>query len=124
MSSSDPSVRETHTAIPDFGTRKVKNCFWLHLSNPERLAVLDLVPYGSGYIITRINVPREHRRQGYGRTLLLECLKQADEQWLTLYLEIAASGEMSGTQLIAWYTRNGFKPYKGLYRRLPNPLQL
>jgi ribosomal protein S18 acetylase RimI-like enzyme len=92
------------------------------LYNPDRLAVLDIGEYGKedNYVITRINVPKEHRGQGWGRALLQDAIKIADDSGYTLWLEINPYGEMTFQQLAAWYERNGFKKVStGVYKRKP-----
>jgi len=93
--------------------------FYIRISE-TRLAILDLVDYyGLGLIITRINVPEEHRAQGFGRQLLLEACNAADRGEVVLFLEIAPSGPLDYDQLESWYMRYGFKRWKGIYRRKP-----
>jgi len=94
--------------------------FYEKLANPLGLAVMDLVDYyGKGLIITRINVPVAHRKQGIANRLLRECLVEADRTRTTLWLEILSSGEMSYTDLYDWYSRHGFRDVGGIMRRRP-----
>jgi ribosomal protein S18 acetylase RimI-like enzyme len=76
------------------------------------LAVLDLTPYQHngqpGYLLTRINVPVQHRGLGYGTMLLLECLQSADAEGAVIVLEISPSDGLNFEELGAWYTRYGF----------------
>lgn len=83
------------------------------------LAVLDMSDYyGEGKIITRINVPEKFRGKGYGRQLLKQATDWADENGITLWLEINPYGQMTYDELEAWYKRNGFKGH-GIYKRRP-----
>lgn len=59
-------------------------------------------------IITRINVMEKWRGQGYGTKILLQLLKDADEQGITLVLEPIESGGLSQAQLQKWYERHDF----------------
>lgn len=82
------------------------------------LAVLDTVDYYNvGLIITRINVPSEHRGQGHASGLLSDICSYADKNQINLFLEIAASDGLNRDQLENWYRRYGFKDIGGIYRR-------
>lgn len=93
------------------------------LQSPIRLAVLDYDPhYGrSEWYINRINVPREHRRNGIATAMLNELFALANAAKATIYLEINAYGEMNHEQLRSWYIRKGFSEIgnEGIYRKLP-----
>lgn len=91
----------------------MQNTFWIRLENPIGLAVIDLTNYyRKGLIITRINVPFEHRRKGIGTLLLNRCCKAADTSNVKLFLEIASYGEMDKEALENWYRSYGFKPLR------------
>ena len=91
-----------------------------HKCSPTRIAVLDACDYyGLGQIITRINVPKEFRGQGIASKLLRECCQKADQAGTMLFLEIAPSDGLGYDALVAFYTRYGFKPWRGIYRRRP-----
>ncbi len=103
----------------------MKTCYSKILS-PVRLAVLDVSPaYGgdgmdpNGYIINRVNTPRDFRGKGHAQELMRRCLADADAKGITLYLWINAYGDMSTEQLDAWFKRLGFVVSDGLYSRTP-----
>ncbi len=92
-----------------------------------RLAVLDLSPTmgaddmdTDGFIINRVNTPKDFRGKGHARELMRRCLADADAEGVTLYLWINAYGDMSTRQLGSWYKRLGFTVADGLYTRLAN----
>jgi predicted GNAT family N-acyltransferase len=94
---------------------------YIKLENPIGLACLDTTEYyGEGYIITRINVPVQHRGKGLGSDLLRKCCKVADEHNIDLWLEIMASDGPAHDDLEAWYLRHGFKNLGSIYHRKPN----
>ena len=101
----------------------MKNCY----VDREHRTIIDLVPspewhLPDGLIITRINVPAEHRWKGVARALLQQVLDDADKTNTTLYLEIVPSGGMNFGQLRNWYERRGFcdtGDISGFWRRLP-----
>jgi hypothetical protein len=77
----------------------------------EHRAIADLVKPGEltpNWTITRINVPEIYRGHGYGSALLDRILADADEEQVTLRLEIFPSGGLDYDQLVAWYERKGF----------------
>lgn len=78
----------------------------------ETRAIADLYDTGSlsqrMKVITRINVPREHRGKGAARKLMAQLLADADASQTTLLLEVVPSGGLTYSQLLAWYTRCGF----------------
>ena len=91
----------------------MRNCYYdkpsnsiadliLGIENP--LPMLDV----NSALITRINVPDRYRGNGIGSKLLQQILKDADQEGITLYLEILASGGLTYIQLDAWYRRHGF----------------
>jgi predicted GNAT family acetyltransferase len=63
----------------------------------------------STWMVSRVNVPEKHRGNGYGSILLKTVTNDADQEGITLRLEIFPSGQMSYEQLEAWYRRNGFE---------------
>jgi ribosomal protein S18 acetylase RimI-like enzyme len=77
-----------------------------------RPAIADVSEIGTGlFLINRINVPQEHRGKGYGTQILDQILKDADQERVTLVLEVYASdmrGIMTKDKLIEWYRRHGF----------------
>lgn len=86
----------------------MKTCYVI----PEVRAIADLVqPFEltANWTITRINVPRESRGQGYGTRLLEMILADADAEGLTLQLEVQPSGEMTYAALTDWYMKHGFQ---------------
>jgi GNAT superfamily N-acetyltransferase len=77
-------------------------------------AIADLVRPGeltSGWTITRINVPREHRGLGYGSVLLEVIITDADSEGVDLWLEISPSDGLDYNELHAWYCRHGFRTH-------------
>jgi GNAT superfamily N-acetyltransferase len=96
----------------------MKNCY----IDYDYRAVADLCDYyNCVQIITRINVPKEHRGKGVGSKLLRQIVSDADVSHTKLYLEVLASGGLTRPQLIAWYERYGFTEigHTGVWRRLP-----
>lgn len=102
----------------------MKNGYFIQL-NTIRTAVADLVDYDdTTKLITRINVPKEYRSTGVGSQLLQQIVHDADEEGITLLLEIVPSDGLNFQQLELWYKRYGFKKEDGMYRRAPNPCHL
>ena len=102
----------------------MKTCYSKILGH--RLAVLDVSPMYNvdgidpkGFVINRVNTPRDHRGQGHARELMRGCLADADSEGVTLFLTINAYGDMSEKQLSAWYERCGFVEQEGMYTRIP-----
>lgn len=78
----------------------------------EHRAIADLVRPGeltTDWTITRINVPKIFRGNGYGSALLRRILVDADQEQLALQLFVLSSGELDREQLTAWYERYGFR---------------
>jgi len=73
----------------------------------------------SEWTITRINVPPKFRGKGIGSQLLKLVLEDADKYGVNLVLEPYASGGLNGGllqgQLLDWYSRHGFSPWKDGY---------
>ena len=84
-------------------------------------SIADLCDYyGKGMLLTRINVPQPVRGRGHARDLLARILRDADEEGVTLYLEILPSGGLTYYELEGWYLRAGFRcVVEGFYRRKP-----
>ncbi len=86
-------------------------------------SIVDLVQPGEltgDWTITRINVPKLHRGQGWGHTMLLRVLRDADEDQVALQLEINPSDGLDFKELRAWYERHGFREMQsGYFRRAP-----
>lgn len=88
----------------------MKTCYTVPV-NTLLIGIADLVPLKESpgsYMLTRINVPRGHRGQGYGRQLLTQILEDADHSGATLHLECVASGGLEFDDLVAWYERHDF----------------
>ncbi len=100
--------------------------FYQKLANPSGLAVLDLCNYyNQGFVITRINVPEAHRGKGIGAKLLSAATAAADEEGVTLWLEVASSGPLDNDALAAWYRRYGFRGSAiGVMRRKPGSIPI
>lgn len=82
----------------------------------EHRAIADIFLYpsddeesSSQYMITRINVPREHRSKGIASRLLKRITDDADEEGVVLLLEISPSDGLNYSQLLSWYTKCGFR---------------
>lgn len=65
-------------------------------------------PVSDKFIITRINVPKQHRKKGHGTRLLKQILADADNEGVKLALFCAPSGGLTFRQLVNWYKRHGF----------------
>jgi|GEM_PF-4419202 len=92
------------------------------LENPARLAVIDLCRAHKPmqWLVTRINVPREHRGKGIGREMLTQLCKQADAKAMDLILEVSPSDGLDFDQLVAWYKRYNFRlTQMGVMERKP-----
>lgn len=76
----------------------------------ETHAIADVYddPQSDKFIITRINVPKQHRKQGHGTRLLQRILDDADKEGVKLALFCAPSGGLTFRQLVNWYKRHGF----------------
>lgn len=92
------------------------------------LAILDSIDLAmvnrrdmKAHLITRINVPAQHRNQGYGRKLLKAACDAADTDGITLFIEAMpyADSPLDTEALTCWYERCGFSPFAGILRRLP-----
>lgn len=84
-------------------------------------SIADLCDYyGKGMLLTRINVPKASRGKGHASALLTRILDDADEEGVTLFLEISPSDGLDYSQLEAWYHRHGFKSIGLLLRRKPD----
>ena len=92
------------------GGRGIENCY----VDTEHNAIADLMPYRNGKLLTRINVPREHRGRGLASTLLKRITADADRTATTLYTWVSPSDGLGREALSAWYRRNGFRVMQGL----------
>lgn len=75
-------------------------------------AIADVTPVGHKLCeLTRINVPKAHRRKGVGTALLRQVCSAADGERVTLQLFINAynDGGLNAFELISWYKRHGFE---------------
>lgn len=84
----------------------MKNCYVDKETNS--IADLSLLEDDDLYLLTRINVPRQHRGKGHGSKLLRRILEDADRERSTIVLEIAPSDGLNHDQLKSWYERHGF----------------
>lgn len=92
----------------------MKTCY----IDKEHRGIADLVPPGElfpTWVITRINIPAEHRGNGYGSALLKRILVDADVEQVTLALEVFPSGPLDYDDLMYWYARHGFRSTKHGY---------
>jgi ribosomal protein S18 acetylase RimI-like enzyme len=103
----------------------MKTCYTTRLGSTA-LAIADLVAPGetaNHWVVTRINVPRDYRGQGYARQLLQQILDDADSEQVTLAVEVSPSDGLNFGSLVAWYRRYGFKSTAfGYMVRKPKPL--
>jgi len=88
-------------------------------------SIADLISVDSGeYLLTRVNVPDKYRNAGIGSRILDEICKDADENGVTLVLEVVPSGGLTFHDLVRWYERRGFesdeRKFGMLMKRLPN----
>lgn len=75
----------------------------------HKLAVADLSYIGGSiWELSRINVPADYRGQGYGSELLGQVCDDADNEGVTLVLNINPYGALTYQQLQDWYERWGF----------------
>lgn len=99
----------------------MRSQYTITVAHDARPAIADLLPYESGWLITRINVPKSARHLGYGTTLLNRILADADDQGVELWVHPTASGGLSQRQLVSWYIRHGFnKRADGQMLRYPH----
>lgn len=94
----------------------MKSCY----VDPKSRAIADLIRLKEReWLLTRINVPFQNRGKGYASTLLKRVLYEADQEGITLTLEVIPSGNLDEQQLTAWYERNGFiKQGNGVMKRV------
>ncbi len=89
-----------------------------------RIAIADLMPFRKGYLLTRINVPREFRGNGIGTKLLKLILEDADRTCSIIYVHPSASEPEWQELLVAWYMKFGFREdaqREGELLRSPDP---
>jgi len=107
----------------------MKTCYITRLGDAD-CAIADLTGYYNdvtgeclGQLITRINVPKRgpYRGQGIGTQLLKRILADADQEQVTLFLEVVPSDGLDVEALSAWYARHGFLPWKGQDFRIRYP---
>lgn len=69
----------------------------LCFADKEHRAIADLARMADDkYLLTRINVPKEHRRKGVGTALLKQVLAEADSLGVTLVVEVAGVHHANG----------------------------
>lgn len=88
----------------------MKPMYWRDLKPKPAVAdvwVVDNKPDTA--LITRINVPIEHRRKGIGTELLKEIIADADKEGIVLYIEVQASDGPNRDILKRWYMKYGFE---------------
>jgi GNAT superfamily N-acetyltransferase len=76
-----------------------------HRAIADLVAPMEITPF---WTITRINVPDIHRGKGLGSKLLKAILQDADQEQVTLALEVFSSGDLDYSDLVNWYGRYGF----------------
>lgn len=101
---------------------------------PGVRAVADVEPFSverdgrPEYLLTRLNVPQEHRGQGLGSRLLATVLEAADYEGAVLYVDPMPNGDharglggLDQETLVAFYERRGFvrRPDGVFWRRPP-----
>lgn len=83
--------------------------------------------FGESWLVSRVNVPAQHRGKGHGRQLMLQLTTWADREQQTLMLTVNpyADSPLKQAELTAWYLRCGFVQVvaqpAGLLVRLPQP---
>lgn len=87
---------------------EMPNCRIVKIYN-TKIAIVDLIDYEDGKMITRINVPIAFRGKGIGSALLEEVLDDSRQFKVPLYLGISPSDGLDFNQLKAWYIRHGFR---------------
>lgn len=78
----------------------------------EQLAILDLMEIDKKkFLVTRVNVPLEHRRKGIGSGLLKDATEDADKECSTLLIEPRPypDSTMTKKEIINYYKRFGFE---------------
>ena len=87
----------------------------------EHRAIADLMEdtVDGGWLMTRINVPLQHRGKGVARRLMAQILADADRERQVIKLWVSASDGLTDKQLTAWYKRLGFKQEFVLMVRYP-----
>lgn len=102
----------------------MKRLYSIQISKRLR-AVLALARHSDGWMIMRLNVPKQYRGKGYGRKLLQEVLDDSDKMGFKLYLAISAGDGLTFAELEQWYMRRGFIVYNALvYVRHPQIKEL
>ena len=116
----------------------MKTSFSFPLAEPPGLACIDLIkvnltdepgkPKTEGYLVTRVVVPRAHRRKGIGKLLMKQLCREADKEQVPLLIQPLPYSERKGINapmktkdLAAWYYRSGFTKANedGYMMRLP-----
>jgi ribosomal protein S18 acetylase RimI-like enzyme len=83
------------------------------IPNVRASADLMFAPQGTLALLTRIEVGREHRGQGYASKLLAMVLADSDREGIDIYLSVEPDGTgLDRSALIAWYERHGFEYFK------------
>ena len=88
----------------------MERTYKVNIGNDYAIARLVNGPWHGKYIwwLTDIEVPENHRRQGIGNWLMHQICKDADNEKVTLGLQISGYGTMSDDNLARWYTDHGF----------------
>lgn len=98
----------------------MKSLYSFKLSH--QLAVADVIPHKGYYILTRLNVPFEHRRKGYGSDLLNKVTHDADMEEVILVLQPTPYDpiQFPKGKLIDFYKDHSFVVHnEGIMVRLP-----
>ncbi len=95
-----------------------------YYTNKKTFTSVDTVEYEPGTLyISRIKTRDSYQGQGGARELMQELIADADNEGVTLALEINPYGPMNFKQLESWYKRLGFKktaaPFENCYLRKP-----
>lgn len=99
----------------------MKSLYSFKLSH--QIAVADVIPHRGYYILTRLNVPHQHRRKGYGTDLLSKVTDDADKEEVILVLQPTPYDpkEFPRERLIEFYKNHSFvMHYGGMMVRLPS----
>lgn len=86
----------------------------------DLLADANITEHKGGIIITRLCVPSQLRKMGYGTQILNEIIHDADEDGIILWAN-PTSITLPKEKIIAWYEKRGFvyDEKEGLMKREP-----
>ena len=86
----------------------MQHTYFVHTS-AVTIAIADLSEIEDGvWEVNRLNVPRHQQGMGYGKRLIQRVCKAADDEGVTLRLNVNPYGSLDRDALVAWYERYGF----------------